>query len=101
MIMTAVKDLKSEHFLTPQFFRSLTDALRNWEIATNEGESMLTRFPADFAIYKLAEFDPESGEVKPLQKHQRIATALEAKRKPENELPFDKVAKLQSKKKSN
>lgn len=96
MIITAVKDIKSEIFLQPQFQRSMADAMRNWEIVANEGDSLVSRFPNDFVLYQLGEYT-EDGTVLALPKPKSLASAAEMKRKPENTLPFDKTSTLNSK----
>lgn len=38
-------------------------AIRNFEIACNTSDSMFNNFPADFALYKVGEFNTENGSI--------------------------------------
>lgn len=62
MIMFGIYDLKSEHFFAPFFERSNDSAIRALAVQFSD-DSMLARYPEDFVLYKLAQFDPESGAV--------------------------------------
>jgi len=83
MIVTAVKDLKSDQFLQPQFSRSLADVMRSWEIVANEGNSLVSKFPDDYVLYKLAEFNPDTGEILALDHPDFLASAAEMKKRRE------------------
>lgn len=83
MIVTAVKDLKSDHFLQPQFSRSLADVMRSWELVSNEGNSLVSKFPDDYVLYKLAEFNPDTGEIASLSHPESLASAAEMKKRHE------------------
>lgn len=90
MIITAVKDLKSDIFLQPQFQRSVADAMRNWEIIANEGDHLVSRFPDDYVLYKLGNFNAETGEVTVSERPENLASAAELKKRPtsKDSLPF-------------
>lgn len=93
MIISAVKDLKSDIFLQPQFQRSVADALRNWEIVANEGDSMVSRFPDDFVLYQLGTFDPNTAQIELLDRPSNLASAAELKRKKSQApLPFPETS---------
>lgn len=90
----AAKDMKAGLFLQPNIQRSVSDALRSWEIVANEGESMISKFPHDYRLYHLAEFNDETGEIRVLTPPADLGSAGDVKRKPDAQLPFDvKLAK--------
>lgn len=95
MKITAVYDKKSEAFLRPQFNVSLPDARRAWEIAVNDADSMLSRFPDDFVLYHVADFDAETGNVTQVE-HANLGSGSDYKNKPESVLPMDEHRSLNS-----
>lgn len=56
-----VHDLKSGLYHTPFFQRSAAEALRGWETAVNDGNSIMAKFPDDFVLLEIGNFDDESG----------------------------------------
>lgn len=90
MKITAVKDVKSDSYLQPQFVRSLPDALRAWEVVANEGDSLVSRFPDDFYLHHLGEFDVNTGVITVLARPNSLGSAREFKKKQEANqgLPF-------------
>lgn len=67
MIMFGIYDLKAEHFFAPFFERSNDSAIRAIAVQFSE-DSMIARYPEDFVLYKLAQFDAESGAVTDCEK---------------------------------
>lgn len=82
-------DAKLGLFHTPQFFTHLGMALRVWDETCNNPQAPMCKHPADFVLYEVAEFDEDTGLLQPLDQHRLIATALEAKHKPQSVLPFE------------
>lgn len=80
MKITAVRDLKTDHFLRPQFQNSIPDALRGWEMIANDSDSLISRFPADFGLYHLGDFDPQSGKITLLPVPSSLGVATEFKK---------------------
>lgn len=90
----AAKDMKAGLFLQPNFQRSIPDAMRSWEVVANEGESMISKFPNDYRLYHLAEFNDETGQIKIISPPADLGSAADVKRKPDAELPLNfKAAK--------
>lgn len=83
-----VKDMKAQLFLQPNFQRSVAEAMRSWEVVANEGESAISKFPHDFRLFCIGEFDDVKGELTP-QAAQDLGSAFDVKRKPKEQLPFD------------
>lgn len=66
MKLFVVKDMKANLWHNPFVERSTVAALRGWEIAVNESESIYKKFPSDFRLYELAFFDETTGTLEPL-----------------------------------
>ncbi|AZL82875.1 nonstructural protein [Apis mellifera associated microvirus 32] len=64
MKLFAIMDIKSQFFLNPFAESGSVAALRGFETAVNEAKSSLHRFPDDFALFELAEFDVRTGVIK-------------------------------------
>lgn len=88
MKITAVKDLKADLFLTPSFQRSIADAIRSWEVVANEGDSLVSRFPQDFVLYHLGDFDAETGRITLSENPTSLGSAYDFKKKPQEALPL-------------
>ena len=58
--MYAIKDAKTG-FMTPTVDQNDASALRNFEHAVNQSDSLLNSHPNDFSLYKLASFDTVNG----------------------------------------
>jgi len=61
----AILDVKANYFLKPFCDDSTVQALRGFEVAVNETGSTFNRFPDDFALCELAEFDDATGTIHP------------------------------------
>jgi len=57
----AILDVKANYFLKPFCEDSSVQALRGFEVASNESGSTFNRFPDDFALCELGEFDDSCG----------------------------------------
>lgn len=91
MKMFAVKDMKAQTYLQPHFQKSVADELRSWEIAANEGDSMISRFPDDFRLYHLADFDYETGQLRVFEHPSDLGSAADFKRKPKEQMELLKA----------
>lgn len=61
MKLFCILDIKSGFYLKPFAESSTVQALRGFEIAVNESDSTFKRFPDDFALMDLGDFDCQSG----------------------------------------
>lgn len=77
MKLCVVKDMKAGLFLQLTSQRSVADAIRSWETVANDGESMITRFPNDFRLFYIADFNSETGVLTPLEFHQDLGSAAD------------------------
>lgn len=78
-----VYDSKAEAYLPPFFMRSHGEALRAWEATVNDPNTNFNKFPADFTLFELGEFDDATAELLPLSPKRALSNALEVKR-PDN-----------------
>lgn len=62
MIFT-VWDSAAERFLEPFFAPTVEYALRSFRQAVNEPGHQFNRFPADYTLFKIGEYDAETGDV--------------------------------------
>jgi len=81
MKLIAVKDMKSQLFLKPHFENSLADATRSFEVMANESENMLSKFPHDFRLMHIADFDIETGILSPMDLATDLGSVADYQRK--------------------
>lgn len=63
MTIFAIYDKKAEYFLQPMFSRNVSQMIRDLDQVVSDEKSVLHRFPADFALYQLGDFDESSGVI--------------------------------------
>jgi len=63
LLCLAVRDVKAEHYSRPFFALALGEALRNFMMECENPESLLHRFPDDFRLFRIGEFDQISGKL--------------------------------------
>ena len=63
MILYAIKDVKAG-YQSPQEFVNDEVAIRAFKMATSDPRTMLGQVPADFELWKIGEFDLQTGELK-------------------------------------
>lgn len=93
MKIFCIYDIKAGIYLQPFPESSTISALRGFELAVNKGDSTLSRFPDDFCLMELADFDVNSGSLVPHISPNNLGSARTVlKQTPEqNSLPFSKV----------
>lgn len=62
MKIFSLLDLKAGSYLTPFIDATTVGALRGFELAVNEGKSTVAKFPDDFCLMELGEFDQQTGK---------------------------------------
>lgn len=67
LLCFAVRDNKAEHFNRPIFSLAAGEALRSFQMECESAESMLHRFPDDFSLFRIGEFDQVTGEFVPCE----------------------------------
>lgn len=73
----AVYDKKAMFFGSPIAFDYLPQAVRVFENEVKVKDSQLNKYPEDFALYQIAEYDTEKGIIKSLDTPRHICDATE------------------------
>lgn len=72
----AVYDKKACFFASPMVFDHSVQAERSFSEEVKNPNSQLGKFPEDFALYHIADFNPETGMMKPLDVPYLITEAM-------------------------
>lgn len=94
MKIFSMYDTKAKFYVQPFSETSTVAALRGFEVAVNDGKSTFSRFPDDFELHELADFDPQTGEISVYPKPKDLGSARTVLKPPaqQNTLPFEKAA---------
>ena len=76
----SIRDSKSEVFTQPFFQLTAGEAERNFQTLVNDPKSTQYSYPEDFALFKLAKYDDQTGKITPLDQPQHICNAVQLKR---------------------
>lgn len=66
--MYSIYDKKTQSFTPPQFYKHVAEATRSVQMSleTKDGQnSLLSRYPGDYALYLIGTFDPKTGGIMP------------------------------------
>lgn len=76
--MFAIRDSKGEFFNTPFFQKTHGEAERSFKTLVSDERSNISKYPEDFDLYYLGEYDDQTGTVSALDTPQHVikATAL-------------------------
>ena len=74
----ALFDVVSESFSTPFFTKLDGEAKRMFINLMHDETEANRRTPEDYAVFKLAEFDHTTGQLKVLENHEKIISGVEA-----------------------
>lgn len=61
----AVKDTKVGAFMPPFVARARGEAVRSFQAAIQDGTHAFAKFPADYELWQVGEFDDAHGELMP------------------------------------
>lgn len=73
-------DSKAKAYTQPYFMPQKGQALRSLDGIVNNPQTEVYKYPDDFKLYKLADYDNLSGKFIPLQEPEFIANAVEFKK---------------------
>jgi len=82
-----VYDSKLKVWATPFFDRHAGSAVRGWEEHVNDGQSMPSKYPNDYTLFELGEFDDDSGKLIGHLAAIELCTAVQAKQRAVREVP--------------
>lgn len=62
-IICSIQDSKAAAWLPPLFFSAKGAAVRAFSDAVNKGDGEIAKHPGDYTLYKIGEFDEQTGEI--------------------------------------
>lgn len=74
--MFSIRDAKAEIFHSPYFNKSHGEAERNFAELVKDEKSMIHKYPQDFDLYFLGEYDDQTGKMEALDTPQHVAKAV-------------------------
>lgn len=75
----SVRDAKSEVYNQPFYKKTHGEAERDFRSLVNDDKSTLNKYPDDFDLYYVADYDDNLGTFKPLDTPQHIIKAAHCK----------------------
>lgn len=72
----SIRDAKSEVYNTPFFQKTHGEAERSFRTAANDDKTQINKYPEDFDLYYLGEYDDNTGQVTPLDTPQHVLKAV-------------------------
>lgn len=73
----SIRDSKSEIFNSPIFQRTHGEAERNFHNLVNDEKSNVNKYPDDFDLYYIGEYDDQTGKIESLDTPQHIVKAVQ------------------------
>lgn len=80
----SVRDVKTEAFMNPWYARTLGEAIRSFEQGVNSPESTFHKYPDDFCMFEIGEWDDATAEIVTHEQPVKIGLASEYKRVEDN-----------------
>lgn len=77
MKVFAVHDSKAEAFLQPFFSQTVATALRSFAQAAQDEQHQFHTHAGDYSLFQIAEYDEQTGRIKPLDSNVLLGNALE------------------------
>lgn len=75
-----VYDNKAKAYITPFFLPTQGMAVREFEYVCNDPTHMFCRFPTDYTLFMIGEFDESSGAIFVSEHHENLGLAASYKR---------------------
>lgn len=75
----AIRDNKAEYFNTPFFQKSHGEAERSFKQLTNDNQSTVSKYPEDFDLYYVGDYDDNTGTITALETAQHVIKAIHLK----------------------
>jgi hypothetical protein len=82
-ILFTVFDSAAKAYMEPFFAPTVEFAIRKFRATVNEPGTTIHRFPEDYSLFAIGEFDPETGMVKPYQELHSLGVAIQFVDRPE------------------
>jgi hypothetical protein len=72
----AIRDSKAECYNQPFFQKTHGEAERNFQMLVRDDKSTVSKYPDDYDLYYLGDYDDNKGLIKPLDTPQHIVKAV-------------------------
>lgn len=72
----SIRDSKGEIYNTPWFKKTHGEAERDFREAAKDDKSYLSKYPEDYDLYYIGEYDDQTGTIKPLDTPQHMLKAI-------------------------
>jgi len=82
--MFSIRDTKGEMFNPPYFAKTHGEAERNFRTLTNDEKSSVNKYPEDFDLYYIGDFDDITGKIVPQDTPQHLIKAIQLVEKTSN-----------------
>lgn len=82
MKMFSVHDSKAEAYFNPIFFKTAGEAIRAFETTCRDVESQFNKYPADFTLVELGEYNEQDASIKSHATPRILSNAAEFVLKP-------------------
>ena len=79
-ILCTIYDDKAQTYSSPMTFINDQVAIRSCEQVLDDPNNQITQNPEDFILFKIALFDPHTGEVQPMGKYKPLCRFHEIQR---------------------
>lgn len=86
VLVFSVYDSKTESYSNPVFDPTIASSLRNFAQACNDPETNLFKYPGDYTLFQIGEFDPSTGKILPLNALKNLGLAIDFKK--QQDLPL-------------
>ena len=73
----SIYDVKAEAFNTPFFMHTNGQAIRGFTTEASNLESLIGKYPEDYSLFELGEFDDSNASITLLTAPKSLGTALE------------------------
>lgn len=74
--MFSIRDVRTG-FMSPTLDQNAQSAVRNFEHAVMQSSSLMNSHPKDYQLFKIADFDSETGKVTPCEIVEHIVDAVD------------------------
>lgn len=72
-----IRDTKGEVYNTPFFQKTHGEAERSFKSLLHDNQSMVAKYPEDYDLYYIGEYDDQSGQLLGLDTPQHIVKAVQ------------------------
>lgn len=73
----SVYDSKANTWGQPFTSPTRGQAMRGWDQVTNDEQSEIAKYPEDFSLFEIGEFDTEKGALSPYQSPESLGVAVQ------------------------